>query len=125
MLLLVRITDLSYYQNIMNNVETICDHMESKPPVPDSWYPSQRSPKGWWFMVAIAGKGMDWYPCDLTLDRLHEIEALLTDTGWIDYQNHLFAAIGPVTSFSEGINKLIHASLELRIAALAKVLRTS
>lgn len=120
----MRIPNLDDYRNLnmMTDRETVCDFMEPKPAVPETWHPSQRSTKGWWFLCSIAGRDMEWQPCVLDLQKLHEVEALLTDDGWIDYQNRLAAAVKGVNPI-DAINKLIHASVEQKTAALAHVVR--
>lgn len=107
----------------MNDQELVCNFMEPRPALPDYWADTQSSPDNWWTLIAIAGGSMKWWPRTMDLEALHKVEENLSDEQWMVYQNNLFDQIGPVASFSEGINKLIHATADQRTGALAKVLR--
>lgn len=95
----------------LSNEEVICTFMEPKPrftEVPDV------SVGRWWVWFADANE-----PIALTLDRLHLVEARLTNQ-WGSYVNEMLKDNPSVWTEAK---LLLHATAEQKIRALASVLR--
>jgi hypothetical protein len=109
----------------MTNAEALCDFMESGPTKgPFDFRPwRSNSPMGWWKAYPDSSEcpaPNEWVPVKLTLGRLHEVEARLTEEQWWLYESELSRVARHLNSTALGF---IHASAEQKIAALATVLR--
>ena len=99
----------------MTNEEKICEWMDPVPGFRGVDYPY--SVKGWWIREA----GEEKHPAPLTLDRLHEVEARLSDEQWDTYAELLHDqwAKDPLRGLWR---YYIHATAAQKIAALAAVI---
>jgi len=97
----------------------VCGLMEPMPELPMYWCGTQRSPFHWWELVAIAGGGMAWYPERLTLDRIHEVENVLTDSQKQRYMSHVASPKGLKGKFYDDAWVFLHATTDQKINALA------
>ena len=97
--------------------EVICEWME-----PDyrKTYANAGDPSkgGWWKRGQIC-----WFRVDLTLDRLHEVEARLSDEQWQQYREELCFAWQAMEPHYDLAKMYIHATAATKIAALAAVIR--
>lgn len=102
----------------MTNEEIICEFMEPR----SHERPGQTTPKAllgspWWDWAISYGA----FPKSLTLDRLHEVEARLTDEQWVNYIAELL--LGTYDDITGTHRRLVHASTTQKIKALASVLK--
>jgi hypothetical protein len=95
----------------MDDAEVICTWMEPRPP------DGVMKLAHWWYWVF---ENSCWIPQWLTLDRLHQVEARLTDEQWLDYQTRLNRAGDPGVLWCK---RMIGASAEHKTLALAAILR--
>lgn len=109
---------------MLSDAEVICQWMEPKPKTicgSLEHTAALRSIK-WWIVKprgAHLGEPVDWTPCLLGLDRLHEIEAKLSEEQWLNYVDALITLMPKFPRKGE----IVHASAEQKIKALAAVLR--
>lgn len=91
--------------------EVICEWMEPGREIPGNW-------------MQYIGWGRGWRPCTLTLDRLHEVEARLTDEQWKPYIMKLLPWQSLNKLYVEQLFCLLHATAEQKIKALAAVIQS-
>lgn len=105
----------------MTDEEVICEFMEPKPvgeaPLSCTYRGDLLSDGGFWQADEYTTV---WHRSELTLDRLHEVEARLTDEQARQY--HQLLNESPDWEIH---NYLWHAKAEQKIAALAAVLRAA
>lgn len=95
----------------MTDEEVICGWMEKRPSYESGG--TGHSARHWW----LSNPHHDnWWPTELTLDRLREVEERLTDSQW-----ELYFLAWPGRFL--GFRGFVHASAEQKIKALAEVLR--
>lgn len=104
----------------LSDAEIVCEFMEPRPI--DRW---GGNPWRWWTWLGLCPHHMhcDGHPTSavLTLDRLHEVEARLTDEQWMKYTDSLVLRL---REDMDGPRTLIHLSADQKIKALASVLRS-
>jgi hypothetical protein len=118
-------------ETVLSDAEVICGWMETKLSSGPFDYRPWRSvsPRGWW--TVLNGRKLsitpnEWYPVDLTLDRLWEVEERLTDEQRQRYSTHLAGCsidtLRRCVDYAD-LWDLHHATVSQKIAALATVLR--
>lgn len=112
----------------MTNEEIICGWMQPRPRDGDA----EDDGKWWRSHNTAICFGEHWItvPADLTLDRLHEVEARLTDEQWEGYIGILAGvpikrALSTHDYYLDHMDEreLVHATAEQKIKALAEVIR--
>lgn len=110
--------------DVRSDAEVVCGFMEPVVGFRGMDYP--KSLNGWW----LAELGAKKEPSELTLDRLREVEAKLTDEQWKDYcaafavQNLPQPSEGDTFADTVAWDRAhLHASPFVKIRALAAVLR--
>lgn len=111
---------------VMTDAEVICGWMQPKPALRQTegeWELAICATSlGWWLLTTTGYERGDEpiiVPADLTLDRLREVEARLTEEQWVHYG--ILMENRPV---GMRLSKaLLHASADQKIKALAAVLR--
>jgi hypothetical protein len=105
----------------MTDAEVICAFMESRPefvPIDYGGPKEDRWEHRWWKWYA-AGSPPRHLPVALNLDKLHEVEARLSEGQWESYRDYM-AASAP---HGDGYERfLLHADAEQKIKALAAVI---
>jgi hypothetical protein len=103
----------------MTNEEIICTFMEPRPECAPIDICDESE---WW----VAGQDKEtlvlvWRPASLTLDRLREVEARLSEDRWREYARYMDSITGDGL---DRVQDLLHASAEQKIEFLAEVLRS-
>lgn len=104
----------------MTDAEIICEFMEPKPASSErgKHVPADR----WWDWDL---RSPEWFPVELTLDKLHDVEAKLTDEQWRHYEKllaHGHWDNGPA-SLLFIVKAHVHADAATKLRCLAAVLR--
>lgn len=98
--------------------EVICEWMEPKPEDLNPHVGLLVSKGEWWYRYTL---DKTWTACKPNLDRLHEVEARLTDEQWERYLDQLVD--DDAISGYQTERDICHATAAQKIAALAAVIR--
>lgn len=112
---------------VLIDEEIICEWMERRP-LDGMGQRVETANARWWdysyqILPRSSGVGKEfhwqWHPCNLTLDRLWEVEERLTDEQRLAYLLELSKGGAPEL----GYWRIMHASANDKIAALSTILR--